>query len=123
MPMRDIFGKYTVAYRHLWETYGSAWQVRLSYVLQLLTRICKLIVLPVAISLIITHLSKHNYHNARHAVFFFVGFSSLLGILTPLVKYIGMRGENRVYCELTAQYFERKANSGVFTPITTKPLL
>lgn len=96
-----------MVYRHLWETFGSTWQVRLSYVLQLLTRICKLIVLPIAISLIITHLSKHDYHDARNAVFFFVGFSSLLGILTPLVKYIGMRGENKVYRELTAQYFNK----------------
>lgn len=105
--MQGIFGKYKTVYRHLWETFGSAWQVRVSYVLQLLTRICKLIVLPIAISLIITHLSKHEYDDARNAVLFFVCFSSLLGILTPLVKYIGMRGENRVYRELTAQYFEK----------------
>jgi len=105
--MQDVLGKYKIVYRHLWETFGGAWQVRLSYVLQLLTRICKLIVLPIAISLIITHLSKHEYHDARNAVLFFVCFSSLLGILTPLVKYIGMRGENRVYRELTAKYFEK----------------
>src|ERR1700693_5055587 len=105
--MLDTFSKYKVVYRHLWETFGSAWQIRLSYVLQFLTRICKLIVLPIAISLIITHLGKHDYHDARNAVFFFVGFSSLLGLLTPLVKYIGMRGENRVYLELTARYFEK----------------
>ena len=103
--MQAIFGKYKMVYRHLWVTFGGTWQVRLSYVLQLLTRICKLIVLPIAISLIITHLSKQEYHDARNAVFFFVAFSSLLGFLTPLVKYIGMRGENKVYRELTAQYF------------------
>ncbi len=105
--MQVIFGKYKMVYRHLWKTFGSAWQVRLSYVLQLLTRICKLIVLPIAISLIITHLSKQDYHDARNAVFFFVAFSSLLGLLTPLVKYIGMRGENKVYRELTAEYFAK----------------
>ncbi|MDQ5963116.1 MAG: transporter ATP-binding protein [Patescibacteria group bacterium] len=105
--MHNVFDKYKIVYRHLWKTFGSAWQVRLSYVLQLLTRICKLIVLPIAISLIITHLSKQEYDDARNAVLFFVCFSSLLGLLTPLVKYIGMGGENRVYRELTAQYFEK----------------
>ncbi len=101
------FSKYRMVYRHLWETFGRMWQVRLSYALQLLTRICKLIVLPIAISLIIANLSTHDYDNARNAVFFFVGFSSLLGALTPLVKYIGMKGENKVYSALTAQYFNK----------------
>lgn len=105
--MKNVLGKYKLVYRYLWDTFGSTWQVRLSYVLQLLTRICKLIVLPIAISLIITHLSKQEYDDARNAVLFFVCFSSLLGLLIPLVKYIGMRGENRVYRELTAQYFEK----------------
>ncbi len=105
--MQGIFSKYRMVYRHLWETFGRTWQVRLSYVLQLLTRICKLIFLPIAISLIITHLSKQEYDDARNAVFFFVVFSSLLGLLIPLVKYIGMRGENKVYRELTAQYFAK----------------
>ena len=105
--MHDALSKYGVVYSHLWRTFGNAWQVRLSYALQFLTRICKLIVLPIAISLIITHLAKHDYHDARNAVFLFVGFSSLLGLLTPLVKYIGMLGENNVYRELTAQYFSK----------------
>lgn len=105
--MQGVLDKYKVVYRHLWETFGGSWQVRLSYMLQLLTRICKLIILPIAISLIITHLSKQHYDDARNAVFFFVAFSSILGLLTPLVKYIGMLGENKVYRDLTAQYFAK----------------
>lgn len=105
--MQSSFVKYRMVYRHLWMTFGRTWQVRLSYVLQLITRVCKLIVLPIAISLIITYLSKQDFRNARNAVFFFVTFSSLLGLLTPLVKYIGMRGENMVYRDLTAKYFAK----------------
>lgn len=37
----------------------------------------------------------------------FVVFSLLLGILTPLTKYIGMLGENKIYRTSMASYFSR----------------
>lgn len=105
--MRAGLHKYQLVYALLWQTFGSSWFVRASYLLQLVTRICKLIMLPIAVSLIITRLSTHDYHGAQRAVLFFVFFSSLLGALTPLVKYIGMLGENKVYSKMTGEYFAR----------------
>ncbi len=75
--------------------------------LRIISRICKLIVLPVAISLIITNLSKRNFDGAQKAVLLYAGFSLLLGILTPIVKYIGMLGENKSYGLITGAYFSR----------------
>ncbi|MDB5184571.1 MAG: transporter ATP-binding protein [Candidatus Saccharibacteria bacterium] len=109
--MRQGLRKYQLVYGHLWRTFGSSWLIRTSYVIQLLTRICKLIALPIALSLIITRLSRHDYGGAQKAVLLYVSFSALLGALTPLVKYIGMRGENKVYRSLTAAYFEKLVSS------------
>ncbi|MBC7708063.1 ABC transporter ATP-binding protein [Polaromonas sp.] len=109
--MATNIGKYRLVYGHLWQTFGATWEVRVSYVLQLLSRICKLIALPVALSLIITHLSQHDYAGARRAVLIYVIFSSLLGLITPLVRYIAMRGENKVYSQLTASYFDKLVNA------------
>lgn len=101
------FGKYKQVYGHLWSTYGQSRQVRISFVLQIIARICKLIVLPVAISLIIAGLSKSNFDGAQKAVFLYASFSLLLGVLTPLIKYIGMLGENKAYRQITGGYFSR----------------
>jgi ATP-binding cassette subfamily B protein len=76
-------------------------------VLRVISRICKLIVLPIAISLIITNLSKKDFNGAQNAVLLYGGFSLLLGILTPLVKYIGIYGENPAYRHITGTYFSR----------------
>ena len=99
--------RYPLVYKHLWTTYGSTWQVRLSFVLQFAGRICKLIALPVALSLVITRLSGHDYQGARQAVIIYVIFSSLLGILTPLVKYVGLKGENKTYHQVITNYFAK----------------
>jgi hypothetical protein len=88
--------KYKMVYSHLWSTYGSSWPVRISYVLQIFSRIFKLIFLPVALSLVISRLSAQDFDGATEAVFWFVMASLLVGILTPLVKYVGMLGENKV---------------------------
>jgi ATP-binding cassette subfamily B protein len=101
------FSKYKSVYAHLWQTYGTSFQVRISYVLQILARICKLIALPVTVSLIITRLSVQNFPGARQAVLLFVIFSLTIGILSPLIKYIGMLGENKLYRASTANYFAR----------------
>lgn len=101
------FDKYRMVYRHLWQTYGLSWRVRISYLLQIVTRVCKLIALPIAISLIITNLSKGDFDAAQRSVLLYVAFSLTLGILTPIVKYIGMLGENKMYQRSTADYFSR----------------
>lgn len=101
------FKKYRTVYRHLWNTYGRSRKVQISYILQIIGRVCKLIVLPIAISLIIARLSVQDFEGAYEAVFLYVAFSLVLGILAPIIKYIGMLGENKVYRESTATYFSR----------------
>lgn len=105
------FRKYGLVYGHLWCTYGRSWPVRVSFIIQIISRICKLIALPIAISLIIARLSAQDFNGAYQGVLLYVCFSLLLGILTPLVKYIGMRGENKVYSGSTAYYFSRLVNA------------
>lgn len=107
------FDKYRLVYGHLWQTFGQSWQVRLSYSLQIVARICRLILLPVAISLILARLSVHDFAGARQAVMLFVGTSLVFGMLTPLIKYIGMLGENQVYRRLTGNYFERLVTTDI----------
>ena len=99
-------GNYKLVYGHLWASYGGSWFIRASFLLQFASRIFRLIFLPVAISLIIANLSKHDYGAASHAVALFVVVSLAVGILTPLVKYIGMRGENIIYRNMTGSYFD-----------------
>lgn len=99
--------KYKLVYGHLWRTYGQSWLVRLSFTIQMLSRICKLIALPVALSIIIAKLSTRDFTGAYRSVLVYVSFSLLLGVLTPLIKYIGMRGENKIYRTSTAYYFSR----------------
>lgn len=106
-------GKYKLVYAHLWQTYGQSKLVRISYVVQFLARIIKLIVLPVAISLIITSISKQDYVGAYKGVAFYVVFSFLLGICNPLVKYIGTLGENPVYSIQAGIYFKKLVSSEI----------
>jgi ATP-binding cassette subfamily B protein len=107
VSMFRSLSKYGLVYGHLWRTFGSSWHVRLSFVVQILSRVCKLIALPVALSIIITELSARDYDGAYRGVLLFGGFSLLLGILSPLAKYIGMLGENKKYRDLTGDYFSR----------------
>ncbi|HSW75126.1 MAG TPA: ABC transporter ATP-binding protein [Candidatus Saccharimonadales bacterium] len=99
--------KYKLVYSHVWNTYGQSRTVQISFVLQIIARICRLIILPIAISLIIANLSKRNFGTAQNAVFLYACFSFVLGALTPLIKYIGMLGENKAYREITGNYFSR----------------
>jgi len=105
--MFSSFSKYKLVYGHLWRTYGQSRTVRIAFVLQIIGRICKLIVLPVAISLIIANLSRKRFDAAQNSVLLYAGFSLLLGIVTPLIKYIGMLGENKAYRQITGDYFSR----------------
>ncbi len=75
--------------------------------LQALINICKLIGLPVALSLLITNLSRKNFSGAEQSVALYVGFYLLAGISIPLTKYIGMLGENKSYSTITGLYFSR----------------
>jgi ATP-binding cassette, subfamily B, bacterial len=105
--MFSVFNKYKATYKHLYKTYGASRKVLFSYCLQIIGRVCKLIFLPIAISLIIARLAVQDFDGAYQAVFIFVVFSLTLGVLTPLIKYIGMLGENQVYRKLSAAYFSR----------------
>ena len=107
------FGKYKKVYSHLFDTYGRSWQVCLSFILQIISRACKFIFLPIAISLIIANLSVQDFDGAYRSVYLFVAFSLTLGILTPMVQYLGMKGENPVYQELTGSYFSRLITSDI----------
>jgi ATP-binding cassette subfamily B protein len=99
--------KYAKVYRHLWQTYGQSWYVRLSYVLKVLTRAGIFIGIPVAVSVIITRLASGDYAGAGQAVIFLGAVSLMVGIITPLVKYVGMLGERHKYRAATADYFRR----------------
>mgnify|MGYP001619014474 FL=1 len=101
------FKKYAMVYTHLWASYGASWRVRTSYCLQIIGRICKLIFLPIAVSLIIARLSVLDFEGAYQAVFLFVAFSLTLGVLSPVIKYVGMLGENEVYRDSIGSYFSR----------------
>lgn len=96
-----------MVYSHLWHTYGATWQVKLAFLLQIINRMFKLIALPIAMSLIITRLTKSDYTEAQQAVVVFVLFSLLIGITGPLIKYIGVKGENNAYEYLTVSYFQK----------------
>ena len=105
--------KYKMVYGHLRKTYWKPSLVRASYLLQILSRLAKLVGLPIAISVIVTKLAAQDYTGAYRGVWIFVIFSSILGILSPLVKYIGMRGENPVYHTLTGHYFDKLVHADI----------
>lgn len=98
--------KYKLVYGHLWATFGASWCLRASFLLQIVARVCRLIFLPIALSLIISRLSTRDFTGAGHAVLLFAGVSLALGIITPLIKYLGMLGENKTYNVMTGAYLE-----------------
>lgn len=101
------FKKYSLVYRHLWSTYGQSWHVRTGFILRFIVRVCQLVILPIALSLIIANLAKSDFGAAQQSVLLFAVTSLVMGILTPLSKYIGMLGENKMYKVITGNYFER----------------
>lgn len=88
-----------------------SWWIISSFILQFIARICKLVALPIAMSLIIARLSTGDYSGAQQAVLMFVGFSLLFGILVPLVKYLGIRGEIGAYSFSVLNYFKHLINT------------
>lgn len=101
------FRNYKLVYGHLWSTYGKSWHVRIGFMLRFIVRACQLVVLPIALSLVITNLSKKDFAAAQHAVLLFACASLLMGMLIPLSKYIAMLGENAAYRYITGNYFSR----------------
>lgn len=99
--------KYGMVYGHLWKTYGQSWQVRISFIIKFTMVVCKLVALPIASSLIITRMSVMNFDGAQQGVLMFVCFSLIIGILTPITKYIGILGEEKVYRLMTESYMSR----------------
>ena len=98
---------YRLVYSHLWRTYGSRSSIRISYILHILVRAGRLIALPIVTSYIIADLARQDFVHARESVLWFIAISLFLGIATPLVKYIGLHGEEEEYKKTTQEYFSR----------------
>lgn len=107
------FSNYKAVYRHLWQSYGSSWLVRFSYILRVLSQIGKLIALPIALSLIITELSTKDYAGAQRGVMLFVIGTFLIGIVSIFIRYVGMLGENKIYRVSTTDYFTRLISADI----------
>lgn len=105
--IRDGMGKYAQVYKHMWQTYGQSWYVRLSFFVSFISRIIKLILLPVAVSQIIASLSRGDINEAKHRVLTYGLFSLCLGLIAPTRKYIALMGENTIYSNTTASYFSK----------------
>lgn len=111
--MKESFSKYRRAYGHLWRSYGQSGLYRLSFVLQIIKNALKFIALPVLLSYLLVAISKSQFDDAtRYAIFFCVG-SALIGVTSPLVKYVGMFGENKIYKKQTAEYFDKLLGADV----------
>ena len=67
--------------------------------------------MPIAISLIITELVSGNYENAMQSAMLFVFLSLVFGALAPLIKYLSIRAENRVYNKIYLEYVQRLIGS------------
>lgn len=107
------FGKYRVVYGMLWRTYGQSWPVRASFIMRIVTHVSKVVAMPIVIAIIIARLSEGNFSAAGQAVFVFAGFSLLSGILSPSIRYTGMRGENKVYRTDAALYFSKLVSADI----------
>ncbi len=105
--MRESFSKYARAYGYFWRTYGSSALYRFSFVLQVIRNALRFIALPVLLSYMLVAISNQQFDEAtRLAIFFGIG-SAIIGVISPLVKYIGMFGENKIYKKETIEYFSK----------------
>jgi ATP-binding cassette, subfamily B, bacterial len=104
--MRKLhFANYRKVYGLIWYTYGKNWKVRLSFLLALVSRTAKFVVLPIAISQLIAAIAAQDFERARTMVIFFVFGSAAVGILSPLTKYVALLGENTIYSHAMIDYF------------------
>jgi ATP-binding cassette subfamily B protein len=96
---------YGAVYRLLWRTYGQSWAVRAAFLLSVVWNISSLIITPVALSLIISRLAVADYDGVMWALGLYAIGSVTMGILSPLTRIVGLKGENPAYAKLTSQYF------------------
>lgn len=97
----------------MFSTYGKNWYIRLSFLTALISRFCKFVGLPIAISQIIAALSAQDYTQAREWVLVFIAFSATIGILSPLTKVIALHGENIIYAQTMRTFFTALLNKDV----------
>lgn len=109
--IQKILSKYRRVYGYLWRTYGRSWLYRLSFVLQIIKNALKFVVLPIALSRMLAELATSQFDAAFQSAIIFACGSAAIGIISPLVKYIGMIGENAVYVTETERYFTQLVNA------------
>lgn len=108
---RGDFSRYQVVYRHLWRIFSKSWRIRLSFILQFINRVIKIVFMPIAISLIITRLVTGDYANAMQSAMLFVLLSLAFGMIAPLIKFLALRAENEVYNKIYLEYTQKLTSS------------
>lgn len=98
---------YKLVYSFIWRTYGQSWRIRLSYVMRFIADVCKLVLLPVAVAILIARLASGDYDGVWQAVILYVGGSLAIGVLNTLRKVIGATAESREYADISAAFFEK----------------
>ncbi len=104
---KQTFSNYKKVYGLLYGTYGRNARVRLSFLMSFVSRMCKFVALPIVSSHLIAALTERDYGRAQFMALLFVGFSSIIAVLSPLTKYVSMLGENPTYNRLVRDYFQR----------------
>lgn len=102
---RINLSRYQKVYRLLLKNYGRNWHVRISFIMAVVSRTAKFVALPIAASQLIAGLATQDFEQARQMVLVFAAFSALIGILSPLTKYVALLGENDVYADSMKSYF------------------
>lgn len=100
------FENYRLVYSHLWQTYGQSWSIRASFIIRFISRIFKLIALPVYTSRVIEAIARGDYDAAKISLISYIFFSFGLALLTPLESYIGLDGESKKYRLTMKNYFD-----------------
>lgn len=111
--IKSVLGKYRLVYGYLGRTYGRSWLYRLSFVLQIIKNGLKFALLPIALSHMLAELARMDFDAALRSAIVFSGGSALIGVISPLVKYIGMLGENKVYARETSIYFGKLMDADI----------
>lgn len=108
-----IISKYKRVYAYLLSSYGKSGFYRFSVVLQIVKNVIKFAVLPITASQLLVAVAGQKFDEAfSFAILFGLG-SATIGVLSPLVKYVGMFGENKIYRQETGAYFSRLMSSDV----------
>ena len=105
MLKRKSLSNYSRVYSLLLGTYGKSRHVRVSFVMALVSRTCKYVALPITASVLIASLASGDYDRAKNMVLLFAAFTVVIGMLSPLTRYVALLGENRVYERMLTAYF------------------